>query len=260
MTPPRDDSWDAAAYDDDHSFVYEYGAELLDVLEPTADERVLDVGCGTGQLTNAVADRGATAIGLDQSMEMIETAREAHPDCSFVHADATDFAPEESFDAVLSNAALHWIDDQDAVLETVRDALRPGGRFVAELGGTGNVRTVVDTLQAELADRGYDVDHPWYFPSVGEYTPCLESHGFEVRSARLFDRPTELENGAEGLANWIEMFGGEFFDGIPDAEREAIIEAVENQLRPELFQEGSWAVDYRRLRFVAVADPTRSDR
>lgn len=253
MTPPRDD-WDATAYDDDHSFVYEYGADLLELLEPTAGERVLDLGCGTGQLTAAVSDAGATAVGLDGSAEMIATARETHPDCSFVRADATTFDVDEPFDAVLSNAALHWIDDQDAVLETVRNALRPGGRFVAELGGTGNVRAIVDALEAELADRGYDVSHPWYFPSIGEYAPRLETHGFEVRSAELFDRPTELENGADGLANWIEMFGGEFFEGVPDAERDATVEGVEDRLRPELFRDGSWVADYRRLRFVAVAD------
>ncbi|MDG5759886.1 methyltransferase domain-containing protein [Natronococcus sp. A-GB1] len=254
MTRPRDD-WDATAYDDDHSFVYEYGADLLELLEPTADERVLDLGCGTGELTAAVSDAGATAVGLDSSAEMIATAREAHPDCSFVHADATTFAAEEPFDAVLSNAALHWIDDQDAVLETVRDALRPGGRFVAELGGTGNVRAIVDALAAELADRGYDGDHSWYFPSIGEYAPRIEAHGFEVHSAALFDRPTELENGADGLANWIGMFGDEFFEGVPDAERDTIVEGVEDRLRPALFRDGSWVADYRRLRFVAVADP-----
>ncbi|WP_293033642.1 trans-aconitate 2-methyltransferase, partial [Natronococcus sp.] len=88
MTPPRDD-WNAAAYDDDHSFVYEYGADLLEVLEPAAGERVLDLGCGTGQLTAAVSDAGATAVGLDGSAEMVAAARETHPDCSFVHADAT---------------------------------------------------------------------------------------------------------------------------------------------------------------------------
>ncbi|MDG5818619.1 methyltransferase domain-containing protein [Natronococcus sp. A-GB7] len=253
MTPPRDD-WDATAYDDDHSFVYEYGRDLLELLEPTAGERVLDLGCGTGELTAAVSDAGATAVGLDSSGEMIATAREAHPDCSFVRADATTFDADEPFDAVLSNAALHWIDDQDAVLETVQNALRPGGRFVAELGGTGNVRAIVDALEAELADRGYDGDHPWCFPSIGEYAPRLEAHGFEVRSATLFDRPTELENGADGLANWIGMFGDEFFEEVPDAERDAIVGAVEDRLRPELFRDGSWVADYRRLRFVAVAD------
>jgi trans-aconitate methyltransferase len=253
MTPPRDD-WDATAYDDDHSFVYEYGRDLLELLEPTAGERVLDLGCGTGELTAAVSDAGATAVGLDSSAEMIATAREAHPDCSFVRADATTFDADEPFDAVLSNAALHWIDDQDAVLEIVRDALRPDGRFVAELGGTGNVRAIVDALEAELADRGYEAAHPWYFPSISEYAPRLEARGFEVRSATLFDRPTELENGTDGLANWIEMFGDEFFEEVPDAERGAIVERVEDRLRPERFRDGSWVADYRRLRFVAVAD------
>jgi trans-aconitate methyltransferase len=254
MTPPRDDRvWDPNAYDDDHSFVYEYGSDLVDDLEPTADERILDLGCGTGHLTSEIADSGATVVGIDRSVEMIDTARTTYPECTFVRADATAFAPEEPFDAVFSNAALHWIDDQDAVLETVRNALRPGGRFVAELGGAGNVRRIADALRAELADRGYDADDPWYFPSIGEYAPRLEGHGFEVRSARLFDRPTELEDGEDGLGNWIRMFGEEFFEGVPEEERAAIVGAIEDELRPALFREGTWVADYRRLRFVAVA-------
>jgi trans-aconitate methyltransferase len=253
MTTGERDDWDPDAYDDGHSFVYEYGRDLLDHLEPAPDERVLDLGCGTGELTSEIADRGASVVGLDDSAEMIAAARESHPSCSFVHADATNWTSETPFDAVFSNAALHWIDDQEAVLETVRSALRPGGRFVAELGGTGNVQAIVGALQAEFDDRGHDVEHPWYFPSIGEYASRLERHGFEVRFARLFDRPTKLDDGERGLGAWIGMFGESFFDGVSDEERDEIVAAVEAELRPTLFRKGSWIADYRRLRFVAVA-------
>lgn len=247
------DQWDPDTYDGSHSFVSEYGKDLLEWLDAKPDERILDVGCGTGRLTAEIAGSGAEVIGIDQSEAMIEQAQSSHSNCSFVRADATEFDPDESFDAVFSNAALHWISEQDTVLESIRNALRPGGRFVAELGGADNVRLIVDALETELRERGYEVANPWYFPSIGEYAPRLEAHGFEVRSARLFDRPTELENGDDGLANWLEMFSEEFFQSVPTDEQDEIIAAVEDELRPTLFRDGSWIADYRRLRFAAVA-------
>ncbi|AHF99775.1 methyltransferase type 11 [Halostagnicola larsenii XH-48] len=254
MEPHRDgDQWDPDAYDGSHSFVSEYGEDLLEWLDPEPDERVLDVGCGTGQLTAKIAARGAEVIGIDQSEAMIDRARSSHSNCSFIRADATEFDPDEPFDAVFSNAALHWISEQDAVLESIRNALRSGGRFVAELGGADNVRMITYALETELRERGYEAAKPWYFPSIGEYAPRLEAHGFEVRSARMFDRPTELENGEEGLSNWLELFGEEFFESVPADERDAIVAAVEDELRPTLFRDGSWIADYRRLRFAAVA-------
>lgn len=131
--------------------------------------------------------------------------------------------------------------------------LAEDGRFVAEFGGRGNVYQVETAVRAELAERGYDADHSWYFPSVGEYTPRLESHGFEVTSAWLFDRPTELEGGESGLRGWIGMFGDELFADVDDDEREVILDAIEKRLRPTLFdtETATWTVDYRRLRVVA---------
>ncbi|SDJ54706.1 class I SAM-dependent methyltransferase [Natronorubrum texcoconense] len=248
--------WDADDYDGNHSFVSEYGTDVLDLLEPTADERILDLGCGTGHLTARIAATGAAAVGVDSAAEMIERAREAHPDTQFVRADARTMSFDTPFDAVFSNAALHWIPDeeQDATLRAVRDALRPGGRFVAELGGTGNVERIVDATLAELESRGYDAESPWYFPSVGEYAGRLEDHGFEVRFARLFDRPTELEAGEDGLRNWLEMFGDSLFSSVPADEQAAVIGAVEDRLEERLYDHGeeTWTADYRRLRFRAV--------
>src|SRR6056297_343493 len=205
MSPRDETDWDATAYEDDHSFVYEYGADVLELLAPAAGERVLDLGCGTGALTGKIAASGADIVGIDSAAEMIERARANHPELAFRQADARTATFDEPFDAVFSNAALHWIDEQDAALSTVSDALRPGGRFVAELGGDGNVAAIVDAVLAELAERGYDADNPWHFPTVGEYASRLERHGFEVRDATLFDRPTELD-GEDGLANWLDVF------------------------------------------------------
>ncbi|ELY57003.1 class I SAM-dependent methyltransferase [Natronolimnohabitans innermongolicus] len=246
--------WDSDSYDGSHSFVYEYGADVLDLLDPEAGERILDLGCGTGHLTQQIAERGADVVGVDRSAAMLERARATYPEREFVRADARTLALVDSFDAVFSNAALHWIRDrdQDAALESIADALEPGGRLVAELGGTGNVDAIVAAVRAELAARGYAVDVPWYFPSVGEYASRLESCGFEVRYARLFDRPTELEDGENGLAAWLELFGEELFASVPEDEREAVVEAVEDRLREKLFDDGTWTADYRRLRVVAV--------
>jgi len=253
----RTNRWDADDYDGDHAFVHEYGASVVDLLDPKPGERVVDLGCGTGHLTAeiaaAVGDAG-DVLGIDQSPEMVAEAREQYPDLAFERADATEYDPAEPFDAVFSNAALHWMPDQDAVVERVADALRPAGRFVAEMGGHGNVATVVDATRRELTDRGYEADSPWYFPTVGEQASLLERHGFEVRFARLFDRPTELDGGPDGLRNWLGMFGDSLLAGPDEAERRAVVAAVEDRCRDALFDEdsGTWTADYRRLRFEAV--------
>jgi trans-aconitate methyltransferase len=244
--------WNTDRYDEVHSFVYEYGEDVVDCLDPAPDERILDLGCGTGHLSAQIAERGAAVVGLDTSAEMLRTAREAHSNCDFVRADAQSFAFTRPFNAVFSNAALHWIPDQDAVLASVSDALAPNGRFVAELGGVGNVAAIVAAVREVAADHGYTVTNPWYFPSVGEYATRLESHGLETREATLFDRPTELNDGPEGLRKWLEMFGDSLLAPIPDDDRSAVTKAVEKRLRPDHYRDGSWIADYRRLRVVAV--------
>jgi len=253
--PPRDEpDWDATAYEDDHSFVYEYGADVLDLLDPREGERVLDLGCGTGALTSEIADAGAAVVGIDSSEEMIERTRASRPSIELRNADARTATFDEPFDAVFSNAALHWIDEQDDALSTVTGALRPGGRFVAELGGDGNVAAIVDAVLDELAERGYDAENPWHFPTVGEYASRLERHGFEVRYATLFDRPTELA-GEDGLRNWLDVFADGLFAPLAESEREAVVAAVEERLRPAYHDDGVWTADYRRLRFRAVYRP-----
>jgi len=251
-----ENTWEADRYDGDHSFVYEYGADLLDLLEPEPGERVLDIGCGTGHLTAAIRERGADVVGLDRSGEMLAEARAAHPDCRFVRGDARRIPVREPFDAAFSNATIHWIPgrDQDGFLASVRDALAPGGRFVAECGGVGNVARIVAAVRAEAAERGYETDHRWHFPSVGEYASRLESHGFEVRYARLFDRPTELDDSEDGLASWLRMFGDDLLAPLSGEERAAVVDGVEERLREDLFRDGTWVADYRRLRFVAVRE------
>lgn len=252
-TDARSNDWDAAAYDGACAFVAEEARDLVDLLDPRPGERIADVGCGTGALAREIADAGSDVIGIDRAPGMVARARDAHPDLPFVRGDAEALPlATGAFDAVFSNATLHWIDDQDAALASIRDALSPGGRLVAEFGGAGNVAAITDAVQDSMAERGYDGTHPWHFPTPAEYATRLESHGFEVRHLRLFDRPTPLEDGADGLATWLDVFGDGIFAPLSDSEREAVVAGVEDRLRDELFEGGSWVADYRRLRVVAV--------
>ncbi|HEY0866357.1 MAG TPA: class I SAM-dependent methyltransferase [Fimbriimonas sp.] len=238
--------WNSRLYDQKHSFVTEYGKGVLDWLAPQPGERILDVGCGTGHLAAAIADAGAEVVGLDASPEMIRAARENHPAIEWRLASATDFAFDAPFDAVFSNAALHWIHPPKDAARCMAHALRPGGRLALEMGGSGNVRLVAAAIESVAS-----VAHPWYFPSVGEYAAILEGQGLEVRQAVLFDRPTALE-GEEGMRNWVLQFGASMVAGVPHDDLERVLAEIERRLEPQLKQEGVWYADYRRLRILAV--------
>jgi len=183
---------------------------------------------------------------------MLEQARRKYPQLSFVQADARDFRFDEPFDGVLSNAALHWILPPERVVACVARALKPGGQFVAEFGGKGNIRLIVAALEHAAAALGERFVHPWYFPGVGDYATLLERAGLEVTFATLFDRPTPLE-GEAGLRDWIAMFAGDLLNTVGPVRREAFFEHVEAALRPVLYRDGTWIADYRRLRIVACS-------
>jgi SAM-dependent methyltransferase len=242
-------NWDAGLYESDHAFVWKYGADLLPLLDARPGERVLDLGCGTGHLTARIAGTGAQTLGIDSSADMIGQARQNYPKLKFELADARCFQVNAPFDAVFSNAALHWIQDARAVIQSIHRALKPGGRFVAEFGGKGNIAHV----NAALLEAGAsDPMSTFYFPSIGEYSAILESEGFEVRFASLFDRPTELDDPIRGLQQWLIMFQQKTLAAIPEQSREAALRQIENRLRPELFYDEKWHIDYRRLRIHAV--------
>jgi len=243
-------AWDAEQYEGKHSFVWRLGAGVVELLAPKSGERILDIGCGTGQLTAEIAKQGAQVVGLDNSANMIGQARQNYPGLSFVLGDATCFHFEEPFDAVFSNAALHWVKQADAAAESIGRALKPGGRFVAEFGGQGNTRSVLKALHAALGEDS-DARCPWYYPSVGEYASLLDRHGLQVRHAELFDRPTPLE-GENGMEDWLRMFCGSFFKGMPTDAVVAKMREVVGLLRPGQYRNGVWTVDYRRLRVLAL--------
>ncbi len=244
--------WRPEEYARSASFVPELGRPVVELLAPQPGERILDLGCGPGDLTRTLLAAGATVVGVDRSEAMVSAAQRAGIDARV--ADGIDLPFHQEFDAVFSNAALHWMkSDPDAVLRGVRRALRGGGRFVAELGGLGNVRRLHSALEEELKDRGLDpatVD-PWYFPSPEEYRARLEFAGFRVDRMELFPRPTALPDGIE---SWLSVFAGPFFDALPADERPSARASVVERLRPVARDaQGTWVADYVRLRFRAYA-------
>ena len=245
--------WDAGLYDDKHSFVWKLAAGVLELLNAQSGERILDLGCGTGHLTARIAETGALVVGVDRSPDMIRQAKEKYPSLKFEVMDAREIALDGKFDAVFSNATLHWIKEPERVIAGIGKLLRPGGRFVAEFGGKGNTAELLKAVQHAWRKLGIagPAPHPWYYPSLAEYASLLEQHGFEVTHATLFDRPTPLDDGARGLHNWLEMFGSAFVEGLPTATREQLLAEIERELRPTLFHDDHWVMDYRRLRVAA---------
>lgn len=246
-------AWDAELYEAKHGFVWTYGEGLVSLLKPVAGERILDLGCGPGQLTGQIAQAGAEVVGLDASPEMIGQARQNFPKLKFVLQDAAAMKFVDEFDAVFSNAALHWMLDAAGVLRGVAKALRPGGRFVLEMGGKGNIQIIEEAIHRVLS-RYYTGKVPvsrTYFPSIGEYTSLMEAAGLEPQMAQLFDRPTPLE-GEQGMTNWIRGFKWYYFESLPNAQREQALREVVEELRPRLHKESGWEADYRRLRVSAL--------
>lgn len=251
----HDTNWNATLYDHKHDFVFKYGEDVVKLLAPATGERILDVGCGTGYLTHLIAQAGARVTGIDNSRSMIERAQAAYPDLDFRVMSATDFHFPAPFDAVFSNAALHWVLDKDSVVDSIAQALRPGGRLVLEMGGKGNVEEIIVATRKALTRHGHYANAAiqlWYFPSLSEYTTLLEKKGFRVQFAAHFDRPTELKDADNGVKDWIKMFLNALFQNIPESEIGTILEEIQEAVKPTNYRNGSWYGNYKRLRIVAA--------
>ncbi|USB34212.1 class I SAM-dependent methyltransferase [Paenibacillus sp. YPG26] len=247
--------WNPESYDNKLAFVSEYGKNLIDLLKPEQNERILDLGCGTGDLSFQIAKSGAKVTGIDYSASMIEAAQKKYPELDFRISNGESFTAEERYDAVFSNAALHWMKDAQGVVRSIYQVLKPGGRFVAEFGGKGNVESIVQAIY-EVMEEDYGLDaspmNPWYFPSIGEYASLLEQHGFKVEYARHYDRPTKLSDNKQGLSGWLANFGGDFMNRFSDEEKAVLYATITERLLPKLLHEGSIYADYKRLTVVAV--------
>lgn len=250
MTTNTASRWSPTDYATHAAFVPALAAPVLELLAPRPGEWILDLGCGDGVLTEKIVAAGAQVVGIDASADMVAAARARGIDAHVADGQALDFKGE--FDAVFSNAVLHWMLDPEGVARGVFRALRPGGRFVGEMGGEGNIATLRAGLRAELTERGYDLpaEDPQFYASVAEFTRIYDAVGFSEIDARIIPRETDLPN---GVVPWVLTFRAGWLDvaGVPDEEREAVAQAVERRLEPQLRRpDGSWFADYVRLRFT----------
>jgi trans-aconitate methyltransferase len=254
-TPSGAGTWNPRLYDDKHAFVFKYGEDLVNLLAPRQGERILDLGCGTGYLSHLIAATGAAVTGVDNSPEMINKARAAYPEMEFLLTSATDLYFDHLFDAVFSNAVLHWVLDKTSAIDGIYRCLRPGGRFIMEMGGKQNVEGIILAVRKVLTRHHYyknAATQRWYYPSVGEYATLLEKRGFRISYASHFDRETELQDNDNGIKDWLRMFGSSFFEDIPAPTLENLLDEIQETLRPTHYRNHKWWADYKRLRIAAT--------
>lgn len=247
--PHAQQTWSAGSYSTHARFVADLAGAVVEWLAPQPGERILDLGCGDGALTRKLADAGAVVKGIDKSPDLLAAARQLSLDVE--EGDGHALAFDREFDAVFSNAALHWMNEPDKVVDGVWRALKPGGRFVAEFGGHGNVAAIVTAMRAVGQMRGGDetLAGPWFFPSPEVYADMLSGRGFEVKRIGLFPRPTPLKT---GMKAWLKVFRKPFFEQFGD-DMDKVLDQVEELLRPCLCDaRGNWTADYVRLRVEAV--------
>lgn len=243
-------TWDPTTYARNARFVSDLGAPVLELLAPKAGERILDLGCGDGVLTKKLVDLGCDVVAIDSSAPQVEAARTLGLDARVMDAAALPFVDE--FDAVFSNAVLHWITRADPMIAAVYRALKPGGRFVAECGGYGCIDTIKTALVDAMHRRGIDGEAlvPWYYPTPGDYATRLERAGFRVDSIALIPRPTPLPG---DIVDWLQTFALAFLQALPETERAEFLREVRDAVEPQLRDgTGTWVADYVRLRFAAT--------
>jgi trans-aconitate methyltransferase len=243
------DTWDASLYDSNHRFVSNYGESLIDLLAPQNGEHILDVGCGTGDLANTLSELGCSVIGIDKSANMIQYAKSKYSQIPFHVKDVLELDDHNVFDAVFSNATLHWVNQPKDALKAIYHSLKSGGRFVAEFGGAGNVEMITNEIRLQLEAVGIEYKSPWYYPTIGQYSSLMEEVGFNVTLAVHYDRPTLLE-GKEGLRNWIGMFAVSIFESVPNDLKADVLMKIENRLQETLYKDGNWMADYKRIRVI----------
>ncbi|MGA2808828.1 MAG: methyltransferase domain-containing protein [Terracidiphilus sp.] len=245
-------TWDPQAYGQNGAFVHGLAGEVLEWLAAAPGERILDLGCGDGQLTQRIGETGASVVGVDASLEMVAAARARGIQAEQAAAESLPY-PDGAFDAVFSNAVLHWVQGQDAMMDQVRRVLAPGGRFVAEMGGQGNIAAIHTALIAVLTRHGYgDRENGVnYYPTPDAYARRLGAHGFHVQRIALIPRPTPLA--ASGMEGWLRTFRRGVLDTLPRELRDVVVHETTALLAPALCDEdGNWVADYVRLRFVAT--------
>lgn len=246
--------WNTSLYNEKHSFVAKYGEDVLGWLAPQNGEQILDVGCGTGTLTEKIAESGAIVTGIDASPEMVAKAKQAYPNIKFFVKDASNFSFDKKFDAVFSNATFHWIKNHQQLLHCLYYALKTGGTLVYEMGAKHNIESIHNAVKKVLIDEGFEANtniEVNYFSSAAEQATMLEKVGFTVSNIIQFNRPTELV-GEDGMKNWIIQFSQAFFKNISKEKIENIIDKAVIILKETNYENGKWYADYIRLRVKAI--------
>ncbi len=247
--------WNPELYKDKHAFVFEYGESLIELLDVKPDDRILDLGCGTGNLTKSISKLTENVVGMDYSSDMISSAKNNFSEIQFFKKDASDFDFDMPFDSIFSNATLHWVLEYRSCIKSMYRNLNVGGKVVLEFGGKGNVELIINSLRKYLEKYNYIEQSnlkQWYFPSIGEYCQVLEQEGFRVTLAQHYDRPTELVESDNGIKDWLNMFAKNFFINLKETDRVEILDHIQNDLRSKLFSSEKWFADYKRIRVVAT--------
>lgn len=243
--------WDSALYDTQHDFVAEYGKGLLECIAPDASQSILDLGCGTGTLTDQLAARAGSVVGIDASPEMIGRAKRRFPHLAFMVGDALDLPFAHRFDIVFSNAVFHWIPDHGRLLENIHRVLKAQGRLICEFGAQGNVAVIEAAFSRACGEQGHAYAGRFTFPTAEAFARLLENNRFTCEQVVAYDRPTPLRGGEQGLRTWMRQFFAADLGMMTETEREALLDRVEQLTRAALWNGSSWVADYRRLRAVA---------
>jgi trans-aconitate methyltransferase len=242
--------WSVDDYIKNASYVSQYGEDIVALLEPLSGEHILDLGCGDGELAEKIALKGCKITAIDSSKDMIHAAQKRGLDAYVMSGEDMNFKDE--FHAIFSNAALHWMKLSDRVIENVFNALKANGRFCAEMGGSGNVQTIIAQIYKALDRKGFNGDdyNPWYFPSQEEYAQQLEQAGFKIDFIDQFERLTKLPT---DVAGWLETFAKPFLLDIPEAQSDDFIQEIKEGVADTLKdKDGNWYADYVRLRFNVI--------
>ena len=243
--------WDSTLYDKSQSFVSEYGKDLLSFILPDKQQHILDLGCGTGELTKKLSEISKCTIGIDGSKEMIEAAKAKYPDLDFKVMDACCLQWKDQFDVVFSNAVFHWITDQKQLLTGIYSALKDSGKLVCEFGASGNISRIEKAYGIAVEQYQNEYKNPFYFPTVAKYSALLQEIGFKIEKIYDYDRPTPLPDGKDGLRKWMIQFFADSLAVYDEAQQSAIFEGVENMLEKDMFDGTKWIADYRRIRAIA---------
>jgi len=243
--------WNAELYQGKHGYVAEYGKELLEYVADDKTQVILDLGCGTGELTNELAQKASVVIGIDGSESMIRKAGEMYPEIEFHVMDACSLKWQDYFDVVFSNAVFHWIQNQPSLLKGIYHALKPDGKLICEFGANGNIAKIQKSFHDVTKKYGYDYANPFYFPTTHEYKQLLEQVGFNIELIVDYDRPTVLKDGEFGLRNWLKQFFARDLSNFTTNRQVDIFETIEKSLYSDLWNGKQWIADYRRIRVIA---------